>query len=458
MGLVLGARHLTLGRRVAVKLLQPALAANPSLRRRFLREARAAAIVDDPRVVTVTDVGESPTGLAFIVMELLAGQDLYTWANERALTWRDAAWLGLRIAEILAVLHGRGLIHRDLKPENVWVCEPVDAPAPDRAIKLLDFGVVALIEQEADERLTQTGVAVGTPRFMAPEQIRAGDVDHRADLYALGCLIWELLCGQGPFEAGSKAELHALHLYEPVPSLRAAAAEVPQWLASLVEQLLAKDRGARPVDATAVVVAIRSGLRAPEAPPPRAPGRAVRAWPWAAALAGAAALGISVWAWPAAGGDEVVNGDTSAPTSGAERPTAVDVRPETPAEPSAAPPAVAEPPVAETTAAEPAVGELPVAKPNREIGSSSGTSPSLPGGAAATASGGAAAPPTPVPLESFATASVTAPASPPEAPHRLTLEPEPSRMERRSLALTASRRARPARPRPPRTDGLMEPK
>ncbi len=263
MGLVLAARHLTLPQRVAIKLLHPELTAVADIRDRFLREARTAAMFSDPRIVSVSDFGETGPGIPYLVMELLDGEDLYAWFERRGpLTPWEAASLGAQVARALEVMHARGLVHRDVKPENVWLQAPTDRPAQEQRVKLLDFGVVGELSVEGQRRLTRTGMTVGTPTYMSPEQIRGEKVDGRSDVYALACLIWELAAGRTAFSAGSMAETLALHLTEPAPRLATVRPGTPPWLDQLLERGMAKSAPKRPQSAAAFAEALEAGVAA----------------------------------------------------------------------------------------------------------------------------------------------------------------------------------------------------
>ena len=194
MGVVLRARHAFLDRAVAVKLLS-AERAEEEARARFFREARAASRVRHPNVVRIDDFGVTPERIHYLVMELLVGRDLRTYARAHGtLDAAAAAHVGREIALALEAIHAHGLVHRDLKPGNCWVEEGTRGTPP--RIKVLDFGIVAFVDPGAVERLTRPNVTLGTPMYMAPEQVGGARVDGRADLYALGCILWELVTGE----------------------------------------------------------------------------------------------------------------------------------------------------------------------------------------------------------------------------------------------------------------------
>jgi hypothetical protein len=243
MGQVWEARDERLGRPVAVKLLTAgALAgrAHPDdLVRRFTREAAVTAGLAHPGVPASYDAGEYEGGL-FLVMELVDGctvGDLTAEHGPLPVAW--AACVGAQVAAVLAVAHERGIVHRDIKPQNVMV-------TGDGTAKILDFGIAGLLGQ----RITSTGVAIGTPAYMAPEQSHGLPATPRTDLYALGCLLYEMLAGEPVFAASSPAALMRLHLEQAPALLRRG--DLPPGLEMLVRQLLEKDPARRPADAPAV--------------------------------------------------------------------------------------------------------------------------------------------------------------------------------------------------------------
>jgi WD40 repeat protein len=266
MGLVFLAEDPRLQRPVALKVMKPDVARNPTARERFLREARAAARLKSDHVVTIHQVGED-NGVVFLAMELLEGMSLDQWLKKgRRPTPAQAARVGRQIALGLAAAHERGLIHRDVKPGNVWL-----ESAQKGRVKLLDFG---LARGAADEpHLTRPGAIVGTPSYMAPEQARGEAVDTRADLFSLGCVLYRLTTGQLPFRGETTlAVLTALAVDTPAPP-REVNADVPPRLAVLIERLLAKDREQRPATARAVADELAAIEHAAAPAPPR-PGPA----------------------------------------------------------------------------------------------------------------------------------------------------------------------------------------
>jgi serine/threonine protein kinase len=282
MGLVFLAEDERLRRSVALKVLHPRLAEKPEARTRFLREARAMAVISHENIVSVHHVEETAT-TPFLVMPLLSGLPLSTWLKRHprpplatVLRW------GRQIASGLAAAHEHGLIHRDVKPSNLWV------ETPGERIKVLDFGL-AYFDRE-DVHLTASGVIVGTPAYMAPEQARGSTPDPRADLFSLGCVLYELCTGVTPFRGETvMAILLALANDEPAP-VRSLNPALPIGVEVLVRRLLAKQPAQRPASAREVA----DTLGRLEAAPP-VPLRSHRRRWLAAAVAAAFCLVGGVW-------------------------------------------------------------------------------------------------------------------------------------------------------------------
>jgi serine/threonine protein kinase len=244
MGLVFLAEDVGLQRPVALKVLLPQLSGKPVYHQRFLREARAAAALKSDHVVTIYQVGEH-NGLPFLAMEFLRGGTLEGWLKPgQRPTVPQAVRLGKEIALGLAAAHARGLIHRDIKPANIWL------EAPKGRVKILDFGLARPVND--DENLTHSGLIVGTPAYMSPEQARGEALDPRCDLFSLGCVLYELLAGRLPFQGPTvMAKLTALMVDEP-PPLMALNPEIPSELGELVQRLLSKKPADRPPSARVV--------------------------------------------------------------------------------------------------------------------------------------------------------------------------------------------------------------
>ncbi|MCX5153592.1 protein kinase [Streptomyces sp. NPDC060334] len=256
MGEVWRARDLELGRAVAVKVI--ARPGDDKLALRLRAEARAAAALSDPHVVSVHDVGETVVDhrtVVYLVMELVDGRPLGT-ATGRAPIEDVVRW-GTQICEGLQAAHGAGVVHRDIKPGNVLL-------TTRGRIKICDFGIA---RQSGMQGLTTTGLAIGTPAYMSPEQARGDAVDGRTDIYSLGCLLYELLAGELPF-TGSPWEVLAQHAQRAPDSLRVRRPEIPRALDLLVLSLLSKDAADRPDSAARTAELLRAAVAPPTRPVP----------------------------------------------------------------------------------------------------------------------------------------------------------------------------------------------
>jgi len=245
MGVVWLAHDEHLGRDVAVKTmnLTPGLTEDQRTRdaERFQREARAAARLDHIGIATVYDLGEEK-GTRFLVMQYVTGIDLDDRiAEQERLTLEETASVGVQISSVLGSVHARDVVHRDLKGRNVII-------RTDGVVKVLDFGVAAFLDADT-AKLTTTGERPGSLECMAPEQVKGKQVDHRTDLYALGCLLHKMLTGEPVFEHRSELMLPGLILDRPPTPLRELRPDAPSDLEALVLQLLAKDPRDRPAHA-----------------------------------------------------------------------------------------------------------------------------------------------------------------------------------------------------------------
>jgi serine/threonine-protein kinase len=243
MGVVYRVEHLRIGKMMAMKLLHGELARDRDVLKRFRREAEAASKLDHPNTVQVFDFGRSE-GLMYLVMELLGGRDLGEIVDaEGALPFERVARIASQICASVAQAHARGIVHRDLKPENVRVLN--DRSEPD-FVKVMDFGL-AKLRQGGDEAaaasVTRPGFVVGTPYYMAPEQIRGENVDARSDIYALGALMYKCLTGVPPFWAPTPVGVLAKHLTEALvlPSRRSPRRDVPPDADAILARAMAKD-------------------------------------------------------------------------------------------------------------------------------------------------------------------------------------------------------------------------
>jgi eukaryotic-like serine/threonine-protein kinase len=247
MGVVYRAQHQLIGKAAAVKLLLPELSSNHDIVNRFFTEARAATAVRHPGIVEVFDFGYLQNGMAYIVMELLEGEPLSRRLQVVGkIEERHALIITRGVASALAAAHSKQIVHRDLKPDNIFLV-PDDGMQGGERPKILDFGIAKVSEaQRGTGSKTRTGAVMGTPTYMSPEQCRgAGEVDHRSDLYSVGCILYEMVTGRPPFQAEGVGELIAAHmLIEP----DAPTKHNPQLSAqteALIKNLLAKQPSQR---------------------------------------------------------------------------------------------------------------------------------------------------------------------------------------------------------------------
>ncbi|MEZ4407156.1 MAG: serine/threonine-protein kinase [Polyangiales bacterium] len=301
MGIVFEGRHLALDRPVAVKLLRPDLARSVDAVERFHREARAAAAIGNEHIVEVLDFGLGAEGDAYLVMELLAGEDLSARvAREGPSPPAVAVAIAREVLDALEAAHDKGIIHRDLKSENIFVV----AHDGGERVKVLDWGISKVLEESGERRgpITRDGVVLGTPHYMAPEQSADGAlVDHRADLYALGCILFELLTGRVPFTGATAMEVLYKHNHNAPPRLSELLPprSVDPRLDAILQRLLAKDRDDRFADARAVTAAL-DALDLPASPARRMLHHAAASrWGLRVVIAGFVTLGgvITDMAW-----------------------------------------------------------------------------------------------------------------------------------------------------------------
>jgi DNA-binding NarL/FixJ family response regulator len=265
MGVVFRATDLALDRPVALKLIAPDAAQDPVFRARFEHECRAAASIDHPHAVEVFHAGEEE-GVLYVTMRYVEGTDLGALlARESALEPARAVGLVAQVAGALDEAHNRGLVHRDVKPTNVLIAR---RNGGEHAF-LTDFGLTK--RPEGDLGLTKPGFAMGTADYMSPEQARGADVDGRADIYALGCVLYKTLTGVVPFDRGSDLEKMWAHVNDEPPSLLAARPELPKALDAAVRRAMAKDRDDRPATAGELareaLAAVQGGAPAPQPAP-----------------------------------------------------------------------------------------------------------------------------------------------------------------------------------------------
>ncbi len=255
MGLVYRATRLSTGQPAAVKVLKPGANEEPSASKRFLREIDAMASLDHPNVVKVLEAGLSADGEPYVAMELIEGESLYQTLKRRGpLPVRAALGAAKQVASALDAAHRRGIVHRDLKPSNLFV-------RTDGTLKVLDFGLAKRLTRR-EETVISFAHVLGTPAYMAPEQVRSAEVAPATDLYALGVILYELCSGLRPFRAPTTQALLAAHLEQTPPPLDSVCPDVPRELAELVSDLLEKDVRRRPATASIVIQRIEGIFRA----------------------------------------------------------------------------------------------------------------------------------------------------------------------------------------------------
>lgn len=243
MGEVYRAHRLSTHQDVAVKVMLKEFTRNEEFIRRFFREALSASRLSHPNIVEVSDFGQLPDGRLYMVMEYLVGctlRDAIRQARERSgggVEPRRAICIAKEICKALNVAHRTGVIHRDLKPDNIFLTDAGD----EEIVKVVDFGISKVLES-SEETLTGTGIFLGTPSYSSPEQARAGDLDGRADLYSLGVLLYEMLCGHTPFTSKDKLAVLAMNISEPPPPLEEQVLPwpIPKDLFKIVYRLLEK--------------------------------------------------------------------------------------------------------------------------------------------------------------------------------------------------------------------------
>jgi serine/threonine protein kinase len=241
MGAVYRGTQTSVGREVAIKVVNSAMIGEPEVIKRFLREAKLASKLNHPHAVSVVDFGQTRDGVFYLVMELIRGQTLAQIIIEKKrLSAERTISIGLQVLSALEGAHAVPIVHRDLKPPNIMV-------GPDDFVKVLDFGIAKSIAPDTiGTTMTNAGALLGTPHFMPPEIANGVDFDGRADIYSLGCILYLLVEGQLPFNADTLPELLQQHMYKAPPPMRHA----PLGLARVIQKMLAKDPARRYTTAT----------------------------------------------------------------------------------------------------------------------------------------------------------------------------------------------------------------
>ncbi|MFT3927576.1 MAG: serine/threonine-protein kinase [Myxococcales bacterium] len=259
MGKVYRAEQQPLGRLVALKVLDPNYTGDndPEFHRRFFLEASIASKLSHPNTVTIFDYGKTDDDIYYIAMELLEGRTLHRALRDEGPFAPDrVVHIGRQICRSLREAHALGVIHRDLKPANVYLVQHGDE---NDLVKVLDFGLVKNVEDKAGEELTQTGLFMGSPKYMSPEQIRGDAVDARVDVYALGVMMYEMLTGKVPFDRANSVNILMAHIQEEVPlmSEHNANVRIPPALEQVVRKCMAKQREDRYASMDAVLTALK---------------------------------------------------------------------------------------------------------------------------------------------------------------------------------------------------------
>ena len=268
IGAVFRAEHAVTRAQLAVKVLLPQLAAVERHRKRFIQEARTIRSLSDPHIVAVHDCGYSESGLPYMVMDYIDGITLDQMLSQRTVSVEEALDIFIQTAEAVGHAHKKGIIHRDLKPSNIMLCRQ----ANDRYfVKVLDFGI-AKITEDANVNtlvnLTATGELLGTPSYMSPEQSLGLPVDHRSDIYSLGCVMCHTLTGKPPFTAGSALQLLAKQTIDRAPEIKKLRPDLnlPNGLDKIVERTLEKkpaDRYASMEDLSSDLGKVKEGVSIP---------------------------------------------------------------------------------------------------------------------------------------------------------------------------------------------------
>ncbi|MCP4604966.1 MAG: serine/threonine protein kinase [Proteobacteria bacterium] len=260
MGVVYIAEHVEIEKKVALKVLRDDFSKRPEVVERFRQEARAASKIGHAHIVDVTDFGQIKDGGVYFVMEYLKGQGLSDLIRGEPISVERAVPIVTQIARALQAAHKLGIVHRDLKPENIFL---VEREEEKDFVKVLDFGIAKISDRDSDgKRLTKTGMIFGTPEYMSPEQAAGKELDHRVDIYALGCIMFEMFTGQVPFDGESFMAVLTQHMFEPIPLIESIRPEtdIPPSVRNVVYRAMSKDKDNRYSDMSALEADLERAL------------------------------------------------------------------------------------------------------------------------------------------------------------------------------------------------------
>ncbi|NOY91247.1 MAG: serine/threonine protein kinase, partial [Deltaproteobacteria bacterium] len=263
MGLVYRARHIVLGKPLAIKVLRPDVSRDEEIIKRFKQEAQSASAIGNQHIIEISDFGTLPNGSTYFVMEFLEGNDLtHVIEEQQPIAPRRVTHIARQLCKALGAAHDKGIVHRDLKPDNIYLVKRGD---DIDFVKVLDFGIAKV--GGSSSKLTRAGQVFGTPHYMSPEQCAGSGVDHRTDIYALGVILYEMVTGKVPFDADNLMGILTKHLYEqPVPP-RQVNPNVPPDLEAVIQRCMTKEADQRypsMADVVADLDRLDAGIR-PEA-------------------------------------------------------------------------------------------------------------------------------------------------------------------------------------------------
>jgi serine/threonine-protein kinase len=248
MGMIFGASHPIIGKQVAIKVLNPAMAATPDVVNRFIQEAKSVNQIRHRNIVDIFSFGILHDGRHYFAMEFLEGESLAHRLQRARVDWPEAVQIWLQITSAIEAAHKHEIVHRDLKPDNVFLTPSADGPF----VKVLDFGIAKLLGDGMGMTKTSTGMPIGTPTYMSPEQAAGAKVDARTDIYALGVIFYEMIAGRPPFVGETVVKLLHDHMNEPPPPLETVVEKCDAELRMLVTKMLEKEPADRPPNMTVV--------------------------------------------------------------------------------------------------------------------------------------------------------------------------------------------------------------